>query len=226
MNIGTSCAVHKGMWLKPSPLHSPGWAPLLVSPAVRGNGALFKMHRGTCNCILSHDMNLRTGGQQALLTHVTDFVVSLPSPGAGSPKKSNWLPTKPAHAVGPDARLFHLPGLHHCRCHGSLRDLLAQVTWEWESLMLSCLPPSQQYNLASAIETADAYTVFAPNNNAIENYIREKKVATLVGIGNHNQDNYFLNFHTQGFSIRQSHTTSFFHQNFRVHVQILHVNLH
>uniref|UniRef100_A0A8C6W213 Stabilin-2 n=1 Tax=Nannospalax galili TaxID=1026970 RepID=A0A8C6W213_NANGA len=36
-----------------------------------------------------------------------------------------------------------------------------------------------QYNLASAIETADAYTVFAPNNDAIEDYIREKKVATL-----------------------------------------------
>uniref|UniRef100_A0A8C9QRV1 Stabilin-2 n=1 Tax=Spermophilus dauricus TaxID=99837 RepID=A0A8C9QRV1_SPEDA len=36
-----------------------------------------------------------------------------------------------------------------------------------------------QYNLASAIEAADAYTVFAPNNDAIENYIREKKVTTL-----------------------------------------------
>ncbi|XP_030897128.1 stabilin-2-like [Leptonychotes weddellii] len=36
-----------------------------------------------------------------------------------------------------------------------------------------------QYNLASAIEAADAYTVFAPNNEAIENYIREKKVTTL-----------------------------------------------
>ncbi|XP_055972331.1 stabilin-2 isoform X2 [Sorex fumeus] len=36
-----------------------------------------------------------------------------------------------------------------------------------------------QYNLASAIEAADTYTVFAPNNDAIENYIREKKIATL-----------------------------------------------
>ncbi|XP_035959404.2 stabilin-2 [Halichoerus grypus] len=36
-----------------------------------------------------------------------------------------------------------------------------------------------QYNLASAIEAADAYTVFAPNNEAVENYIREKKVTTL-----------------------------------------------
>ncbi|XP_053441606.1 stabilin-2 isoform X1 [Nycticebus coucang] len=35
------------------------------------------------------------------------------------------------------------------------------------------------YNLASAIEAANAYTVFAPNNNAIENYMREKKVSTL-----------------------------------------------
>ncbi|XP_021114057.1 stabilin-2 isoform X2 [Heterocephalus glaber] len=35
------------------------------------------------------------------------------------------------------------------------------------------------YNLASAIEAADSYTVFAPNNAAIENYIKEKKVATL-----------------------------------------------
>ncbi|XP_064235981.1 stabilin-2 isoform X2 [Aotus nancymaae] len=36
-----------------------------------------------------------------------------------------------------------------------------------------------QYNLANAIEAANAYTVFAPNNNAIENYIREKKVLSL-----------------------------------------------
>ncbi|XP_040137746.2 stabilin-2 [Ictidomys tridecemlineatus] len=36
-----------------------------------------------------------------------------------------------------------------------------------------------QYNLAGAIEAADAYTVFAPNNDAIVNYIREKKVTTL-----------------------------------------------
>ncbi|XP_007950593.1 stabilin-2 [Orycteropus afer afer] len=36
-----------------------------------------------------------------------------------------------------------------------------------------------QYNLANAIEAADAYTVFAPNNDAIENYIRVKKAATL-----------------------------------------------
>ncbi|KAM6216453.1 stabilin-2 [Rhynchocyon petersi] len=35
------------------------------------------------------------------------------------------------------------------------------------------------YNLASAIEAAGAYTVFAPNNDAIENYIREKKATTL-----------------------------------------------
>ncbi|KAK7813716.1 hypothetical protein U0070_001422 [Myodes glareolus] len=37
----------------------------------------------------------------------------------------------------------------------------------------------QQYSLASAIEAAEAYTVFAPNNEAIESYIREKKVTTL-----------------------------------------------
>uniref|UniRef100_A0A8C4PTZ8 Stabilin-2 n=1 Tax=Equus asinus asinus TaxID=83772 RepID=A0A8C4PTZ8_EQUAS len=36
-----------------------------------------------------------------------------------------------------------------------------------------------QYNLANAIEAADAYTVFAPNNDAIENYVREKKVTSL-----------------------------------------------
>lgn len=35
------------------------------------------------------------------------------------------------------------------------------------------------YNLASAIEAADAYTVFVPNNEAIENYIREKKTTSL-----------------------------------------------
>uniref|UniRef100_A0A8C9BB91 Stabilin-2 n=1 Tax=Phocoena sinus TaxID=42100 RepID=A0A8C9BB91_PHOSS len=36
-----------------------------------------------------------------------------------------------------------------------------------------------QHNLASSIEAADTYTVFAPNNDAIESYIREKKVTTL-----------------------------------------------
>ncbi|XP_045682562.1 stabilin-2 [Phyllostomus hastatus] len=36
-----------------------------------------------------------------------------------------------------------------------------------------------QYNLVSRIEASDAYTVFAPNNDAIENYIREKKVKSL-----------------------------------------------
>nr|CAI9694342.1 unnamed protein product [Rangifer tarandus platyrhynchus] len=36
-----------------------------------------------------------------------------------------------------------------------------------------------QYNLATAIEAADAYTVFAPHNDAIESYIQEKKVTTL-----------------------------------------------
>ncbi|XP_040843938.1 stabilin-2 [Ochotona curzoniae] len=35
------------------------------------------------------------------------------------------------------------------------------------------------YNLVNAIEAASTYTVFAPNNNAIENYIREKKVTAL-----------------------------------------------
>eukprot|EP00069_Balaena_mysticetus_P005740 bmy_04799T0 len=38
---------------------------------------------------------------------------------------------------------------------------------------------NKQHNLASSIEAADTYTVFAPNNDAIESYIREKKVTTL-----------------------------------------------
>lgn len=32
--------------------------------------------------------------------------------------------------------------------------------------VLPCPFPSQQYNLATANEAADAYTVFAPNNDA------------------------------------------------------------
>uniref|UniRef100_A0A8C9EHP5 Stabilin 2 n=1 Tax=Pavo cristatus TaxID=9049 RepID=A0A8C9EHP5_PAVCR len=36
-----------------------------------------------------------------------------------------------------------------------------------------------QYGLANEIEAANTYTVFAPNNDAIENYLRDKKVATL-----------------------------------------------
>ncbi|XP_042746083.1 stabilin-2 [Lagopus leucura] len=36
-----------------------------------------------------------------------------------------------------------------------------------------------QYGLANEIEAANTYTVFAPNNGAIENYLRDKKVATL-----------------------------------------------
>lgn len=60
-----------------------------------------------------------------------------------------------------------------------------------ESLTRPCLSPPQQHNLANAIEASDAYTVFAPNNEAIENYIREKKATTLVGIGNDTQGNSF-----------------------------------
>ncbi|KAF4800298.1 stabilin 2 [Turdus rufiventris] len=36
-----------------------------------------------------------------------------------------------------------------------------------------------QYSLANEIEAANAYTVFAPSNNAIENYLKDKKTATL-----------------------------------------------
>ncbi|RMC03028.1 hypothetical protein DUI87_20221 [Hirundo rustica rustica] len=36
-----------------------------------------------------------------------------------------------------------------------------------------------QYSLANEIEAANAYTVFAPSNDAIENYLKDKKSATL-----------------------------------------------
>uniref|UniRef100_A0A8D2NCU3 Stabilin 2 n=1 Tax=Zonotrichia albicollis TaxID=44394 RepID=A0A8D2NCU3_ZONAL len=36
-----------------------------------------------------------------------------------------------------------------------------------------------QYNLANEIEAANAYTIFAPSNDAIENYLKDKKSATL-----------------------------------------------
>uniref|UniRef100_A0A8C5UMP2 Stabilin 2 n=1 Tax=Malurus cyaneus samueli TaxID=2593467 RepID=A0A8C5UMP2_9PASS len=36
-----------------------------------------------------------------------------------------------------------------------------------------------QYNLADEIEAANTYTVFAPSNDAIENYLRDKKSASL-----------------------------------------------
>uniref|UniRef100_A0A8C3K0V4 Stabilin 2 n=1 Tax=Calidris pygmaea TaxID=425635 RepID=A0A8C3K0V4_9CHAR len=36
-----------------------------------------------------------------------------------------------------------------------------------------------QYGLANEIEAANTYTVFAPSNDAIENYLRDKKSATL-----------------------------------------------
>ncbi|XP_051028895.1 stabilin-2 [Acomys russatus] len=36
-----------------------------------------------------------------------------------------------------------------------------------------------RYNLAHAIEAANAYTVFAPNNGAMENYTRQRKAAIL-----------------------------------------------
>lgn len=68
--------------------------------------------------------------------------------------------------------------------------------WEQKSLMYSYLFPSQQYNLVNRIEASDAYTVFAPNNDAIENYIRQKKVASLVRIGNDDQGNHFLEIQT------------------------------
>uniref|UniRef100_A0A8B9D608 Stabilin 2 n=1 Tax=Anser cygnoides TaxID=8845 RepID=A0A8B9D608_ANSCY len=37
-----------------------------------------------------------------------------------------------------------------------------------------------QYGLANEIEAANTYTVFAPNNDAIENYLSKKNVSTLV----------------------------------------------
>lgn len=70
------------------------------------------------------------------------------------------------------------------------------MTGEQKPLTHACLFPSQQYNLVNAIEAADAYTVFAPNNDAIENYIREKKVTTLVGIGHEKQGNQLLEIQT------------------------------
>ncbi|KAF2979785.1 hypothetical protein EK904_012809 [Melospiza melodia maxima] len=36
-----------------------------------------------------------------------------------------------------------------------------------------------QYNLANEIEAANAYTIFAPSNDAIENYLKDKKSASL-----------------------------------------------
>uniref|UniRef100_A0A8U7M4K0 Stabilin 2 n=1 Tax=Corvus moneduloides TaxID=1196302 RepID=A0A8U7M4K0_CORMO len=36
-----------------------------------------------------------------------------------------------------------------------------------------------QYNLANEIEAANTYTVFAPSNDAVENYLKDKKSATL-----------------------------------------------
>lgn len=48
----------------------------------------------------------------------------------------------------------------------------------------------------NAIEASDAYTVFAPNNAAIESYIREKKAATLVGIGTDDQGTWCLETQT------------------------------
>uniref|UniRef100_A0A8C3C9B0 Stabilin 2 n=1 Tax=Cairina moschata TaxID=8855 RepID=A0A8C3C9B0_CAIMO len=39
-----------------------------------------------------------------------------------------------------------------------------------------------QYGLANEIEAANSYTVFAPNNDAIENYLSEKNISTLQAI--------------------------------------------
>ncbi|OWK58296.1 Stabilin-2 [Lonchura striata] len=39
--------------------------------------------------------------------------------------------------------------------------------------------PQAQYSLANEIEAANTYTVFAPSNDAIENYLKDKKSATL-----------------------------------------------
>lgn len=50
------------------------------------------------------------------------------------------------------------------------------------TLMCFLCVSQQQYGLANEIEAANTYTVFAPNNDAIENYLRDKKSATLVRI--------------------------------------------
>ena len=48
------------------------------------------------------DMNQSTGEQEALPTQA-NRILGLPFPGSGSPERSNWLLTKPAHPAGPDA---------------------------------------------------------------------------------------------------------------------------
>ncbi|XP_076967946.1 stabilin-2 isoform X2 [Tamandua tetradactyla] len=60
---------------------------------------------------------------------------------------------------------------------GSLPNLLARLDQMPDfSIFRGYL---MQYHLASAIEAADAYTVFAPSNQAVESYVREKKRAGL-----------------------------------------------
>lgn len=64
--------------------------------------------------VMCHEPTIKE--QQVLLAH-SNRNLGLPFPGSGSPKRSNWLLTKPAHPAGPDAQLLHLPWLHHCKYH-------------------------------------------------------------------------------------------------------------
>ena len=47
-------------------------------------------------------MNQYIGEQEALPTQA-NRILGLPFPGSGSPERSNWFLTKPAHPAGPDA---------------------------------------------------------------------------------------------------------------------------
>lgn len=65
--------------------------------------------------------------------------------------------------------------------------VVPQTTCFWSSHRTSwqvvfCIFSQQQYNLANDIEAANSYTIFAPNNDAIESYLWYKRTVTLVCI--------------------------------------------
>lgn len=61
---------------------------------------------------------------------------------------------------------------------------LLNAIYIWNSISLSFVVVflQQQYNLETEIEAASTYTIFAPSNDAIENYLKNKRSASLVCI--------------------------------------------
>lgn len=123
-------------------------------------------------------------------------------PGSDSPPKH--CHAEVAGPPGANAWLLHFQGLHYRKLSHLVKyrglHLNYYQTISDHPLLFVCFKcvSQQQYGLANEIEAANSYTVFAPNDDAIENYLSEKNISTLVRITHR----IFLNNSVSHFSVK------------------------